>query len=76
MEITCHILGKDISCVIHSLNKDNLDKSIFNKLSHKMVMNNNVLGLLACGNILSKENCASIVNAHNDRQLDWNTNRK
>ena len=37
IQISHHILGEDICLVVCSANKHNLDESILNELSHKMV---------------------------------------
>jgi len=48
VEISNNILGEHICLVITSLNKNNLDETILNKFSDKMVANFNVLGPGSC----------------------------
>jgi len=76
IQISHHILGEDICFVVSSANKHNLDESILNELSIKMVSYNHMLSSGACAHVFSHENCSNIVNSNNHGHLHLNTNGK
>ena len=69
MQFTSQVLGHQVRIILCRLDKDNRQELVLNELTHKMILDINVLGALGHSHIVPNKNSSNIVDTYDNWQL-------